>query len=165
MQYGEILNTYDPFLQNIYDTFVEYFDDPTMSKVKVNGTYSMYMTKVRCLLSSVNRYIVAVVENDTSPLHSNEKLSNLSWKSLQTRSLTEHYNIPPYAYHVKRTAPFSNAIMRVGDVTEKCSNYDCDGLNITITLLNTKRSYFEYQAKGTLLSALETFQTIISLKD
>ena len=163
-QYGQLLGAYEPEKDSIYKYFDDYFGNPIMSKVKNVGGLSMYMSKLYCLLTNECRYIVAMVKQNSSPIKTSKALKEMSWVSLQTRTLADKHDLPPHNYHPVNKGPLQKLITRI-QVTEKASTYHCKDLPIVVTLLHTKpESKQEYQPRGTIISALETYHTIITLK-
>ena len=160
--YGEFLEAYEPKKNIMYKAFDDYFSSPVLTKIKdINGN-SMYMTKIICLLGNECRYIVSFVTQDDLPVGSKEKLSSMRWLSLQTRSLSDTYNIPSHGYQPKRDGPLSIVINRIS-VTPEASTYKCDSFPILVTLLH-KKGESDYQPTGNVISALETYSTIITLQ-
>lgn len=177
-QYGEILDKdFRPELNEMYEAFTKYFNNPTMSKIKNVDNYSMYISKLYCLLSNECRYLIVLVPIDNKGLKSLISLSDINWISFQTRTLHENYELPPHSYIAKRGGLLDCEILRI-KVTEKASTYSCEKFPIIINILhshqNTQKDNYsssgsdsfvsEYQDKGVIITALETFQTIISLK-
>ena len=139
-----------------------------MTKIKDVDNYSLYACSIHCLLTNYNRYLFAFLPKNTVPLKSTTTLDKLSWLIFQTRTLEEDYHLHPHKYNPKRGGDYSVNI----EITSKnegpehdpgFSVYKCDKFKmITITLLHTKKGPSNYQDKGILASALETYQTIIS---
>lgn len=162
-QYGQMLNDYEPNKDSMYQAFDNYFNHPTMVKVKnVNG-HSMYMAKMYCLLSNECRYIIVFVTQDTMLIRAKESLKNLRWISLQTRTLPDHHDLPSHGYQPRREGPLNVVIDRTSK-TPKLSTYSCKELPLTCTILHTKQNVNEYQDRGNIIAALETYQTILTLK-
>ena len=160
--YGELLDSYEPDTDQLYDSFVKYFNYPKMTKIKNSDNLSMYMTKLYCLLNNQCRYIVVIVKEDYHPLKTQKDLSELLWVSLQTRTLKDNHDIPSHNYNPEQKGFLNKKIYRV-DVNDKSSTYKSDGLPLTITLIHTKTdTKAEYQSNGNIISALETYQTIIT---
>ena len=163
-QYGELLNEFDQNKEKMYQDFDDYFKHPTMFKIKdVNG-HSMYMSKTYCLLSNKCRYIVAFVHQDMMPIRTKESLATLKWVSLQTRTLSDIHNLPSHGYQPKKDGPLNLLITRT-NVTDETSTYSCQDLPVTVTLLHTKKNSNQYQARGNIIAALETYNTIICIND
>jgi hypothetical protein len=163
-QYGESLNASEPDKDMLYGLFDTYFNQPTMTKIKDVGGYSVYMSKTYCLLSKECRYIVVFVPIDSYPKNTQTSLSKMRWISLQTRTLPDNHKLPPHNYQPRRFGPLNVPIERVNSDTES-TTYMCSELPITITLLNDKNSSVEYQAKGNVISAIETYNTIITFSE
>ena len=160
-QYGELLNAYEPSKEKMYQAFDDYFNHPTMVKIKdVNG-HSMYMSKTYCLLSNECRYIIAFVRQDSMPVRTKESLKILQWVSLQTRTLPDQHSLPPHGYQPKRDGPLHVPIVRTS-VTSEASTYSCNDLPVTVTLLHSKKGSVQYQDRGNIIAALETYNTIIT---
>ncbi len=163
--YGELIeNIYDSKSENVYKAFDDYFNNPIMVKIKnVNGL-SMYMAKTYCLLSNECRYIIAFTTEDFNTVKSKKPLREISWVSLQTRTLTDKHDLLPHNYQPRAIGPLNKKITRI-DKNKTASTYSCDGLPIIITLLHTKSDTdSEYQQYGTVISALETYHTIITFE-
>ena len=165
--YGELLDVYESGSDILYGYFDSYLNHPKMEKIKNVGDLSMYMAKTYCLLSNECRYIIAFTAQDYYPVKTQRSLAELSWVSLQTRTLSDNHDLPPHHYQPKAAGPLKQPIVRT-NVTEKCSTYRCEGLPIIVTLLHRKSNMsdytLEYQEQGNLISALETYQTIITHK-
>lgn len=161
--YGEMLDTFDPNKESLYEAFDTYFNYPTMTKIKDVKDYSVYMSKTYCLLSNECRYIIVFVSNDSMPTRTQERLIKLKWHSLQTRTLPDQHSLPPHGYQPRRLGVL-NVVIRREKVQPEASTYVCDDLPIMVTLLHTKNGTNDYQDKGTVVSALETYQTIITLR-
>jgi hypothetical protein len=162
-QYGEVLGTYNPIYTKIYEDFDSYFNHPIMTKMYDQNGYSIYMTKTYCLLSTECRYIIAIILQNKMPIGSKEKLSELPWVSFQTRTLSENHPIQSHSYTPTRKGPLLAKIYKTS-ATPEAATYKCNTLPLIITLLVTKQSSSEYQNEGHLISALETYQTIITLE-
>jgi hypothetical protein len=145
----------------LLDYFDDYFNHPTLYKIRdVEGKYSLYMVKIHCLLNTQFRYIIMIIPIDTNPLHAPIKMRGIKWVALQTRELTENHKIPSHRYQPSTLSPLNKKIERV-EQTETSSIYFCTDYPLTVKLLH-KKGINEFQNKGTLISALETFQTIIT---
>lgn len=155
-------DTFKPDNENMYKAFDDYFNHPTMVKIKdVNG-HSMYMSKTYCLLSKECRYIIVFVKADNMPIRTQELLSSLQWASLQTRTLEDHHSLPPHGYQPRREGPL-NVIINRTSVTKEASTYSCEDFPLTVTLLPVKGGQNSYQDRGNIIAALETYNTIIVL--
>ena len=159
-QYGQLLDDYEPEKNTLYSAIAEYFNDPVMTKTKDTEQYSIYMCKTQCMLANVCRYVVAMNKTDLNPVGTQINLSSMSWDSFQTRTLSGKYpNVTSCGYIPNKKGPLSAIIERISQ-DEKSSEYKCNNFSIKVTLINSKGSP-AYQPKGTLISALETFNTVI----
>ena len=161
--YGEVLDSgLDD--EHMYKSFVDYFSNPLMTKIKNVDSFTMYMAKTHCLLSRECRYIVAFITIDAKELGSTEFLSNLQWKSIQTRTMSDYHNLPSHPYTATNKGPLKAVITRVEKNAEQ-STYVCESLPLKVTILHTKKKgMHDLQDKGTIIAALETWQTVVTLK-
>ncbi len=162
-QYGELLDVYEPEKDAFYGYFDDYFNHPTMVKIKNVSELGVYMSKTYCLLTNECRYIIVFVNEDYQPAGTKQELKKLPWISLQTRTLSDKHDLPPHDYQPKAIGPLNKKIVRINK-TNEASTYRCEGLPITITLLHTKTDTdSEYQQYGNVITALETYQTVITM--
>ena len=160
MHHGQILG-YNPKSELIYKAFDDYFNHPIMTKIKNVEGQSVYMCKLYCLLSRECRYIVCVTVLDNSELKSKRKLIDLSWISIQTRTLVDNHDISVHDYQHRVSGPLQTIIERTQS-TKETSTYKCDNLPLIITLLHTKPLKNQYSKNGTIITALETFETVVT---
>ena len=117
----------------------------------------MYGVKINISLGIEFRYILAFVEKDLNQVGQPKDFKDLKWIVLQTRTLEDDYNIPIHDYIPRRLAELDSTIK----LLDTNYNYTVEKLPIKITLI-PKTGGMEYHSSGTLLSAIETYQTIIS---
>lgn len=163
-EYGEILEPFEPELDKMYKAFTHFFNDPLMTKIKDVDKYSMYMVKNYCLLSKECRYIVCLILSDINPVGFKQSLDNMRWISFQTRTLSLYNELDSHLYTPSRGGLLDYEIYRINK-DNISSTYNCDRFPFTITLLHTKNDINEYSNKGTIITALETYQTIITLNN
>lgn len=165
MIYGEMIDDYNPGLDQMYQAFTKYFNNPTLTKIKDVNNHSMYMAKNYCLLSKECRYIVVFTNRDTSSVGTTDELQHIRWISFQTRTLEDKHNLPPHNYSPVDGGPLTAVITRT-KIEKESSTYSCQNFPITVSLLHTStNSSSAYQNKGTIIAALETWNTIICLRD
>ena len=160
--YGELLDIFEPDKDKMYTAFDNYFNHPVMVKIKDVNNHSMYMTKTACLLSNECRYIISFLPKDDSPIGSKENMKNLRWVSLQTRSLPDKHDLHSHGYQPKREGSLNVLIIRTS-VTAEASTYKCESFPLIVTLLH-KKTENDYQPRGNIIAALETYSTIITLQ-
>ena len=163
-QYGTMIDEFASVNEDIYEMFTNYFNNPTMVKTKNEDRYSVYVCKLYCLLNKECRYIIIFTKIDTNNINDELPLKSLEWVSLQTRTLPydEYNNIKSHGYIPKEIGPLLTKINRI-KITDEASTYTCDDYPIIITLLHTRtKSSLSYQNRGTVIAALETWETIIT---
>jgi hypothetical protein len=161
--YGELIGQYDPFKQDIYRMFSDYFENPKLTKIKdVNGC-SMYLTKINSLLGREFRYLIVFVKQDIFPNGHTSDLSDLFWLSLQTRTLVENHNVSTHNYISRRFNPLMKEIIlekkEPPNYYYKCPTYNL----LSVLLIGKKNGEMEYQQRGTIVTAIETYSTVITL--
>ena len=155
-------------IKNLYEIIDDYFDSPYLEKVQDNDSISMYMCKISTLLAgSEQRYLIAICNRDKNEIGKKVPLSNINWKSFQTRTLvpnSSNYKIIPHSYSPKNNEKFNsilvNLLKRYEDHTEyffEDKNYN----NCIVSLLHKNKNLYEYPDSGNLPACLETFKTII----
>lgn len=144
----------------IYPLFVHYYDNIIFTKIKDSDSHSVYMAKIKTHLAKEERYLVCIVRKDESSIGTQTRLDTLKWDSFQTRTLLGGPQLQPQYYEVKRGSQLNKQLVMI-DMDKFKSVYSCKDLPLKVTLLHTKQSEYEYPQKGNVISALETFQTII----
>lgn len=149
--------------KKIYDIITEYFDNLNFVKWKDNEEgYSLYIAKIKTYLSKDSRYLIAICKKDNVNPGVVVPLSDLYWESFQTRTLTLPLPfLSPSSYEIKRDkSPEIYVVSR----SKTNIDYVCNDLNLKVTLLPVRGLEYEYSDKGNLYSALETYQTILTIK-
>jgi hypothetical protein len=155
----------------VYQAFAEYFNNPNMTKIKDVGEYSMYIAKIYAQLGIEYRYIITFIYKDNRSIGYMDSLSNLPWVCLQTRTMTDNHKLNYHSYIPRKLVSLNKKIVLV-NTSETEQTYKCDEIpQLSITLLipeKKKSSYnqssFEYYSTGSIITAIETYQTIISWK-
>ena len=163
--YGQIIDSgFEPEKIAIYEAFIAYFGNPNMIKIKDVNEYTMYMTRIHAMLGNAERYLIVIIPADIKNKGSSVKLESLEWISLQTRTLEEIHRIPSHMYTATKKPPLNQKITLLSQDEEK-STYEAETFPLVITLIHTrKNNTYQYSPIGTIVSALETFQTIINFK-
>lgn len=151
---------YDPAKEDIYSLFSDYFKNPKMTKIKDIQNYSMYICKIHALLGIEYRYVIVFVNKDSFPVKTEKFLSQLYWISLQTRTLTDEHDIPSHAYVPRRIQELDKKIQLIHKTNDQYK-YRVESLPFEITLL-PKTKGLDYQPTGTVVTALETYNTVIT---
>ena len=161
--YGQLLDIFEPDKDVMYKAIDLYFNHPIMVKIKNVNNHSMYMTKLYCMLNKECRYIIVFLPKDNINIGAKDNLINLRWVSLQTRTLPDKHDLPVHGYQPKKEGNLNVVIYRSCQ-TEEASTYKCDSFPLIVTLLHTKKDSNQYQDRGNIIAALETYSTIITLQ-
>ena len=155
-------NTVRNSIADLYNNFM-------MTKTHSQGTYGVYKALVESMTSGSIRYIAAIVAHDSfNPLGTVLPLRDLQWISFQTRTTTnprlEFAGLPlkEQAYVVKRNNSLWDKIKLASELDEKYV-YIPDHLPLSVHILRLKESD-SFAPEGSVISALELFQTIIVLE-
>ena len=159
--YGQLISDEDPLHENVYIGLDRYFNHPTMIKMKDVESFSMYMSKMYCLLRNQCRYLVAFVPKDKALAGDKRQLIQLKWTSFQTRTLEDNHELPSHGYQPNRSTDMNVPISKT-DTNDDCVTYTCDKYPLIVTLLAKSDGAMQYQNNGSLLNALETYYTIIT---
>jgi hypothetical protein len=165
-EYGQVINPqYDPSKNHVYEAFTDYFNDPVLTKIKNVNKYTVYMVRIHAMLGNAYRYLVLFVDRDVNMFGTTKNMKELVWISLQTRTLEDHHDLKSHTYQAQLTPPLNQKIT-IQNQNEKQSTYYSDTFPLVVTLLHTrKNNSYQYQPTGTIISALETFQTIINFRE
>lgn len=159
--------TIDPRQSDLYSAVADYYENPVMTKLKDENGYSMYCVAIYAMLGKDQRYLTVFVTQNRSPIGHTEALAELPWISLITSTLERHtYNVPAHTYRPRRLASLNYEIELK---SRQGNNYEYrvkGSLPIVITLIGKKkeRNAIEYPNKGNVISALETYQAIVTLQ-
>lgn len=160
-EFAELVDDYNPHREKVYPLFSSYFNDPTMTKIKNIDNYSVYVAKLHSLLIIEFRYIIAIIYKDNKNIGYTTKLSNLHWETLQTRTLPEDHKIAFHTYIPSRV-PYLDHKIKLIHQDETQYKYRTENLPVIVTLLPKTKGHLEYNKEGTIINAIETYQTIIS---
>jgi hypothetical protein len=165
-EYGHIINpSYDPSKNKVYEVFCDYFNNPIMTKIKNVENFSMYMVKIHAMIGNAYRYLVIFVDIDSNIIGFNEYMKKLEWVSLQTRTLEDIHHIQTHRYDPKTSISELSQKIFVKDRDEKETKYICEQFPLIVTLLHTRKNYvMQYPNNGSIISAIETYQTLFNFK-
>jgi len=141
---------------------VKYYNNPNLEKTKNTETQSIYMAIINTNLLSNKQYIVVTCLRDNNKISTIKSLANLKWSSFQTR-LMDSINIISFN-HIPSNNDIFNIFLTVVNRSEKITNYSTKKYPIQISVLHDNINLFEYPNTSNLISALETFKTIIIFK-
>lgn len=155
---------FSPVQENLYHIFCNYYDDPIMTKIKATETETTFAVEIPSLLLSEKRYLILTSKRS----YPTDKIAmcNVFWNSLQLRTLpsttTSFPNVNKHTFTMKREPVYYSKI-HIKDRNENISTYSSDLSGLLVSLLHTKKLKFEYPNEGSLISALETYQTIVQM--
>ena len=165
------LQSYDTSSHHLYELIDSYFDHPILEKTRddVMNSISIYMCRISTLLGGADqRYLVVTSEIDSHPIGTRLRLSNMIWKSFQTRTIPQYLTkIPKHSYTPKTDSEYLKPIVMTNRY-EDHTDYRFDGVDgysrMTVTLLHKTKNLYEYAERGTLATALETFKALVLIK-
>ena len=162
-QFGHSFDeTYEPINNEKYNILVNIYNNPVLTKTKQDGINSTYMGTTMCMLINECRYLVAVVPNDLNDIGTQKNLSELYWSNFQTRTLKGKFNCNVCGGNINKDAKTVKLelLKRTNDYTQ----YESVDKIFKVSLLHTRKdNLYEYPNEGDLISALEMYQTIISI--
>lgn len=156
-KYGEIINpNFDPRKDYVYDMLANYFGNPLLTLIKP----FVYAVEIESHMANTKRYLFVTA---IDKLGYTEPLDKIKWSSLQTRTIEEKYDVGKHSYVPKNKHPF-NSVINVSDRKTDYVTYRCPEIpQIVITLLICQQpKQARYNDTGTVASALQTFQTIVT---
>lgn len=155
---------FSPVQESLYKIFHNYYDNPLMEKMKSTENQTIYGIEIPSMLMSEKRYLLATVNKtmDTEML----RLSEIFWDSLQVRTFPASTFLHKFQKHkfILKREPIYYSKLYIKNRNKKISTYTSDLSGVEISLVHSKDLEFEFPNEGTLISALETYQTIVQLK-
>ena len=153
---------------DVRNAIAELFDGFIMTKTQQFQSFGIYKASVESQSGNEQKYIVAIIPNDQQYIvGSNFYLKDLNWINFQSRSTDDtlnefaNYNLKPQQYSIKKENILFDKIKLGGELETK-HIYIPDNLPITVELL-LKKSDQTFAQEGTVISAIQLFQTVISL--
>jgi hypothetical protein len=157
---------HDQVKQYTYNIVGEYYNNLTMTKMKDAEGYSMYYAKIKSMLMSKHRYIIATVIQENNIPGTNVPLTQLAWISLQAREIEDDYNLPPQQYEpsdlAKSNFKLINLIKSKTQITDTSTTFTIENgqLPIEIVMLHSKNNT-NYPPRFPISMALREFTSII----
>lgn len=143
-----------------------YFDKIVFFKVELKEDFTIYAAFITSSFGDGRKqYILAFVPTHMAILEKSY-ISDLHWRSLQTRTLANGYNIPKQKWQVPRGLPM--AMFAIIDRNDSRTKYRCENdPSIEMILLHDvkKKSKFQYGPKINVIAALSSFKCVINLID
>ena len=162
-QYGYIIDSdLQSDKRDVHAMFSQYFGNPTLTKVRDERLYSTYAVKLNVYLRE-NRYLILITTKDENQIGAMFTFDDIKWESLQTRSTNSEFDCGSFTYMPSKKAPYSSRIY-LEERQDKRTTYTNKDYPLSLCLLHTGKSKYEYPNLGTISSALETWQTIIKIE-
>lgn len=161
--YGQLFTPQTSSNDEVYKIFISYYNNPAMTKTRDTDKHSVYMTRIHSLLANTQKYLIAMVHKDNISIGTEKNMNQLDWDVFQTRSLVEKHKMKPFFYTPARGTPLDDSITRISESKESVE-YTAATLPLKVMLLNTPNMPHKYTAEGSLVLALETYQTVITFK-
>lgn len=129
----------------------------------------LFAVRVSSMLLKDRRFLFVLAPPDPAiPIGTARPLRSIQWEVLQTRSVMDDDDLamlPVMKYDLRRNA-FKDYRLLMDNGTDDWTSYRVQPtLPIRVHLLHRKKGRHEYSAEGTIVAALETYQTILSLTD
>lgn len=152
-----------PFgVKNIYIIFSNYYEGLIFTKIKNINNFSLYAASIQSGLGKGFRYVILTVPIDGTVDGFRVGIDSLMWVSLQTRFIEDDYGLTKQAFNPKVIKGMESEIT-VTSRDEKMTYYESAEYPVMISLLNVNKSR-DYSNKGSIRIALETYQTVVTLK-
>jgi hypothetical protein len=162
---GEEVSNGESERRKVYNAIIEYFPGFELIKTGNYNGYGVYKAIVKCLICTGVRYIVAIVKNDPYGVGTIRPLSLLKWEAFQTRFAEDDKDFQQFVFDSFSYSRPSNSILedkiRVVARSKTSQTYECNNLPLQVEILKTNE-YEDLADFGTVSSALELFQTVIS---
>jgi hypothetical protein len=154
--------------QKVYKAISEYFGNATFIKGedtapdRLGNRYSIYYSKIGCMLCVEDRYVVCIVHADDALEGNVERISNLRWVSIQTRTF-ETNPIPGMKTQNVNTI-FNPILAQKATVVKKTDDrwvYDCGNLPIELHLMLDEDNN-RYSETGSIKTCLDTYMCVVN---
>jgi hypothetical protein len=159
--------------QHIRKAFNDLYKGVVMTKTnewnqEPYGVYGIYKARLASYTMGDDNIIIAIVPNDELPLGTRKLIDSLSWISFQTRTMTNikkdlnGFNLPIQSYMIKGDNILNDRIKVVKETSTKYV-YNTSNLPLKVEILKVNEDD-SFSEEGTIISALEVFQTVITLE-
>lgn len=160
----------DSDIRAVRGAIAELYSGFKMTKTQTHETWGVYKALIDSMTgSNTTKYICAIVPNDRLvPLGSQIHLRDLPWISFQARTTANPrlefagFPMKEQQYAVRRNTILFDKIKLAHEYENKWV-YVPDHLPLTVDVMLTKPDE-NFAPEGTVVSALELFQTVINLE-
>lgn len=132
------------------------------------GVYGIYKARLNSYTMGDMNIIIAIVQDDDLPLGTRKLIDSLEWMSFQTRVMTNvkkdlnGFNLPIQNYMIKGDSILNDRIKAVKETPTKMI-YSTSNLPLKVEILKLNEDD-TFSEEGSVMSALEVFQTVITLE-
>ena len=149
---------------NVKNFIDDYFEHPIVQKIGYNNTKSLYVCKVPSYIHNEHKFILYEVTFDANPIGHTEKVSKMHWCKVQTLKVKENKFPKLHKDHVY-SVDLDNSEFDLSIVSrsEKETMYRINNIFNDINVLITSESAYDNPSYLTLTSALEMYNTTVSL--
>ena len=167
---GVAMNFADSDIKAVRAAIATLYQGIVMTKTQAQEGWGIYKALIDSMSgSNTTKYICAIVPNDKmTPLGSQVTLAQLPWLNFQARTTKdpriEFAGMPlkEQTYAITRNTILFDKIKLASEFEDKWV-YVPDHLPLSVTVLLTKEDE-SFAPEGTVVSALELFQTILNLE-
>jgi hypothetical protein len=167
---GPSVNFADSDIKSVRAAISLLYNGFIMTKTQSQDGWGIYKALIDSMTgSNTTKYICAIVPNDKfTPLGSQVPLAALPWLSFQARTTKDHrvefagMPLKEQTYGITRNTILFDKIKLASEFPDKWV-YVPDHLPLSVTIILSKEDE-SFAAEGTVVSALELFQTIINLE-
>jgi hypothetical protein len=132
------------------------------------GIYGIYKARLNSYTMGDNNIIIAIVPEDDLPLGTRKLIDSLEWVSFQTRVMTNvkkdlnGFNLPIQNYMIKGDSILNDRIKAIKETNTKMV-YSTSNLPLKVEILKINEDD-TFSEEGSIISALEVFQTVITIE-
>lgn len=164
-EYGEFVDNKSTIQDDIYQAICEYFQNPMMTKIKDVNNFSMYAVKIYAVLGIEERFVIIFIPKNASKNGDVKALSVLRWVSLQTRTLENNFNLKMHSY-IPKKSKILEMFIQLSKKNDESYEYIVDlPLRIVLLTKRPKDKKMDYNQTGNLMTALETYHTVLTMKE
>ena len=149
--------------QDVRDSIAQYYKGIVMTKGKSNSEYDIWYARIGCLLCVEDQYLVVISPAVNSlPINTMMPLEKINWDSFQTRTITKSpIRLRSQDINGREEDIVLKDEIYFIDQTEDRFIYGSKNFPLKIELLKDKNGTV-YNEKGTIKTALETYQCVIT---
>ena len=176
----QFIGGYDPVKEEVYEAMANYFSNPSMRWTESKQGMDIYMCRLQSYLLNEHHFLIAMTpssasSNSTShpptpPPNVVVPLVQLKWVSFQVRKLDDYEKyldmpVHTYSHYPSNSSSFAKQTVEAVHSSRTYTEYTTNISSLIVHLLHVRNSFNEYAMKGTIGSAIETFQAVFVWKE